>query len=371
MVQQEQLEKVCRLIAGKAADTEYADGGPEQEFTWLAEAGALEIVLPGRPLDFNQPYTPALLRLLKEVGKANLSVGRIFEGHINALYLIHLFARPDQKKRWYDEVIDHKAIFGVWNTQQQDGTSFSESGDVLIMQGRKTFCSGAGLLTHAIVTGDMQTNNGQGWQMSVVNMAGLAENIDRSTWKTLGMRASCSFNVDFTGYRLAADDLLGLPGQYFEQPYFSAGAIRFAAVQLGGAESIMEHGVHYLQSLKRTKDPFQQTRIARMTNDLITGRLWLAKAGNYFDDWLQDPEKKDSLIAFANMTRTATEEICLRIMEDCNRCVGARGLMHPFDLERIQRDLTFYLRQPAPDATRLDIGRFTLENFNAFNEIGA
>ncbi len=44
------------------------------------------------------------------------------------------------------------------------------------------------------------------------------------------------------------------------------------------------------------------------------------------------------------------------------RSVGARGLMRPQPFERIHRDLTFYLRQPAPDATVVDIGQYVATN---------
>ena len=64
---------------------------PAQEFGWLREAGLLSITLPDEPLAFGQRNTAQQLALLRLVGKGNLSVGRIYEGHINALSLIHLF----------------------------------------------------------------------------------------------------------------------------------------------------------------------------------------------------------------------------------------------------------------------------------------
>jgi hypothetical protein len=60
--------------------------------------------------------------------------------------------------------------------------------------------------------------------------------------------------------------------------------------------------------------------------------------------------------------RTATEEICLRTLQLAERSVGARGLLQPEPFERLHRDLTHYLRQPAPDAILADAGRFALES---------
>ena len=37
-----------------------------------------------------------------------------------------------------------------------------------------------------------------------------------------------------------------------------------------------------------------------------------------------------------------------------------RGLLQPHPIERIGRDLTLYLRQPAPDAALANAGAYTL-----------
>ncbi len=62
------------------------------------------------------------------------------------------------------------------------------------------------------------------------------------------------------------------------------------------------------------------------------------------------------------MMRTAISDICEKVMNLCVKCVGARGLNKPFHFERIIRDLTIYLRQPAPDASLAAYGSYVLEN---------
>jgi alkylation response protein AidB-like acyl-CoA dehydrogenase len=183
------------------------------------------------------------------------------------------------------------------------------------------------------------------------------------------MRASASFKLDFTGVELTDADLLGQPGDYLHQPYFSGGAIRFAAVQLGGAEAMYEATRQFLAGLNRTDDPLQQSRLAEMAYLIESGNHWLHAAGTNTDRWLAEETDWRTIVAYANMTRTAIEEICLRVMPLAERCVGARGLLRPHPFERIHRDLTLYLRQPAPDATLLDIGKFVLTNDQPADEL--
>jgi len=353
-------------IKKMATASDIADVTPVEEFKLLAKAGLLKITLPNQLLDFKQKHTKKLLQLLKEVGKANLSVGRIFEGHINALYLVHLFATDSQKNTWYNKVLNNDALFGVWNTQTSNGVKFVPDNQHLQIAGAKTFCSGAAIVTHALITGNIDIQHRKGWQMLIMEMSKIGEaNIDKSCWKTLGMKASGSFNVDFTGYKIDNKEFLAEPGQYFKQPFFNGGAIRFAAVQLGGIEAIAEETLAYLRLLGRMEDPLQNTRIAHIMTAVTAGNLWISQAGDNFDKWVDEPAKSADLIAFANMTRTAIEETGILVMKESNECVGARGLMHPFIIERLYRDLSFYLRQPAPDATKLDIATYF---FNKFNE---
>lgn len=363
------FKRVLEKIAERAAESEHDIEGPKEEFQWLRDCGALALVLPGEQMDFNTAETSKLLKLLKDIGQANLSVGRIYEGHINALYLIHLYAADEQRNKWYQEVRDDGYLFGIWNTQSNNGIKFIENDHSLHIEGSKTFCSGATLVNRALITGNIAQINRTGWQMAIIDMQKIDdERIDRQSWKTLGMKASVSYTVDFSGYIITENELLSQPGVYLTNPYFNGGAIRFAAVQLGGAEAIAAHTLAYLKELDRTSDPIQQLRISNIMTQLISGRMWLDKAAACYDRWAYSGTHDAELIAFANMTRISIEEICLNIMEESNRCVGARGLMQPYPLERIYRDLSFYLRQPAPDATRLNVATFFIKDNSAFNE---
>ena len=363
------FSQVLENIAARAKVSEHDSKGLVKEIQWLRESGLLKIVLPGETLDFKTPNMHGLLTLLKAIGKANLSVGRIYEGHINTLYLIHLYADEEQRENWYDGVLKQDHLFGVWNTQAQNGIQFAVGSNGFIIEGSKTFCSGAGLVDRALITGNIDSGARKGWQMTIVDMSKIAnERIDKESWKPLGMKASASYTVDFSGYVSTEADFISTPGIYLTQPFFSGGAIRFAAVQLGGAETIAEHTIDYLKALRRTEDPIQRLRISTMMTQLVSGRIWLAEAAKNYDRWSDTEGFEDDLIAFANMTRTMIEDICLRIMDESNKCVGARGLLPPYELERIFRDLTFYLRQPAPDATRLNVADFFIKNQNPIHD---
>lgn len=349
-----------RLFA-QAPHSDQEGAFPTEEFTWLREAGLLTAALPSA-LDGSGLGEPAqalhLLRTLRHIGRGNLAVGRVFEGHVNALLLAQRFGRPAQVARWA-KAAHHGRLFGVWNTEAHDGVKLEplENGRYRL-HGSKTFGSGAGHISRPLLTAMLPDG---GWQMLILPADEQVPALDKSFWLPLGMRATASFRADFTGLEIEADDLLGHPGDYYRQPWFSGGATRFAAVQLGAAEAVFDETRRFLQGLGRTDDPYQRQRLGEMALLIESGNHWLAAAAAY-ESRAEATAEAEATVAHANMVRTAIEEICLRVLPLAERCVGARGLLRPEPFERLHRDLTHYLRQPAPDAAQADVGRFVLQH---------
>lgn len=325
---------------------------PEEEIRLLKASYLLHVVLPGKPLDFRLGNTGSLLNLLRAVGRSHGALGRIYEGHINALYLIHLYASEQQQKKWYRQVEEDRLLFGVWNTDGEQGLCYQLKHEHVLVEGVKTFCSGAGLVDRALLGGKVMGLGESNWQMAIIPMEQVPmERIDFASWEPMGMKLSASFTVDFSGIAIPRDQLLGKLGDYLKQPYFNGGAIRFVAVQLGMAETVYNKTLAYLRALERLEDPFQRMRLGQMAMALQTGRLWVQEAGKHFDLEVPNADRHKHLVAFVNMARLVVEEQCLKVIEMSAKCIGARGLLAKEGIERWHRDLAYYLRQPAPDAT--------------------
>ena len=68
--------------------------------------------LGGLGLGVDARFTHELLLMLKRIGWGNLVVGRIFEGHVNALQLIQTFATKEQIEQFAQDARDRHKIFG-------------------------------------------------------------------------------------------------------------------------------------------------------------------------------------------------------------------------------------------------------------------
>lgn len=344
---------------------------PVREARLLAEAGLLAAPVPralgGLGLGTDAGDTVSLLALLAEIGRGNLSLGRIYEGHVNALQLVATYGTPAQLERAAVDAGEGRRLFGVWNTEAADGVTIETIGSGRYrLSGAKTFASGAGVLARALVTGRPPDG---GWQICLVPMDAVTTHTDPSWWRPIGMHGSASFKVDFSGVEIGQDDLVGAPGDYQRQPWLSGGAIRFAAVQLGGAEALFDVARAELRSLGRDGDPHQRARFGQLAIGIEGGRLWLRGAAPYMDlafsaarDGRLDAPIVSRFVGYVNMARTAIERICLDTIELVERSIGVRGMLAPHPIERLVRDLMIYLRQPAPDAALTDAGRYALES---------
>ncbi len=373
----ERITHVTDFCAANAATIDRNGAFPVQEFELIAQAGLLTAPLArtwgGLGLGIDASSIAKLLTLLTQIGRANLAVGRIYEGHVNALQLIQTFGTLTQIETFANDAHQHK-IFGVWNAEAADGVTIMPLGNGKYrLDGAKTFATGCG---YVVRVASLEENrpfigaalpNGA-WQLCIVPMDRVATVSDPSWWQPAGMRATASCKVDFTGVILDESALIGKPGDYYRQPWLTAGVVRFAAVQLGGAAALFDAARQFLQSINRTKDPYQEERLGKMAIGIESGQLWLQGAASqlnqYHSIFAGDPgtihPQVTALVAYTNMVRTAIEQICMEAIQLTERSVGTRGLLPPHSIERIIRDLTLYLRQPAFDAALATVGQYVL-----------
>ena len=346
--------EVAEVAAAHAEADDRPGGFPEAGLAALRETGLLTAPLPsdhgGLGLGTAPGSDHALYLALAEIGRGSLPLGRIWEGHVNALVLIEAYGTEAQKARWAADARDGH-LFGVWNTEiPGDGVRYARDGESVRVEGAKTFATGGAFVTRPLVPGAL----GDGWQMAVLSTDQIRVEDQPDWWQAEGMRASRSGRVDFSGAEVSVTCLLGAPGDYLREPLFTGGSVRFAAVQLGGAQALADAAVAYLDGLGRSEDPVQQVRLGEVATRLETGRLWLLGAAR------QAGAAPDAVCAYARMARTAIERVCLDVLERTDRAVGARGLGRPGVLERVGRDLRLYLRQPDPDGALAQAGAFSV-----------
>ena len=278
---------------------------------------------------------------LRAIGRANLSVARLFEGHMNAAKLVTLYADKRLRDETFSAVRDG-ALLGVWGA---DDPSEPLARDAAIsrLHGAKRLASGLGLVNHAIVsvTGD------DGPQLLVVP-TGDAQRSDASGWQMGGMRATQSGRYDFDGLAIKPQQELGRPGDYLREPFFEGGIWRYCAAHLGAAEALYRAMRTELIARGRADDPHQQRRLVDAAIATETARLWILRAAGAVEADRAKPETA----ALSLLARDVTERSCRIVMENVEQALGMGAHIGGSPVERIGRDLSLFLCQAAPDAKR-------------------
>jgi alkylation response protein AidB-like acyl-CoA dehydrogenase len=160
-----------------------------------------------------------------------------------------------------------------------------------------------------------------------------------------GVHGAVTAGMDLSG--LPAD-VIGHPGDYLRQPAFSAGAWRTSAVTLGGLEALSACVRRALVERGRAGNPHQQVRLGLLRIEEETARLWLERTAPIAESPLHDAGDIAELV---NLARIAVEHAALRMTELAQRSLGLAAFIAGQEAERLMRDLSTYLRQPAPDET--------------------
>ncbi len=285
-----------------------------------------------------------LCTILRLLGSADLSVARLFEGHVNAVSLVDRYGDQNQMGTLAKRVA-YGGLSAVWGADDANGL-LVVGGRVPTLQGRKILASGAGFVSDPIVTA-----KGEDGQVMCLLQLSMDERIDLSKWNALGMRSTATGTIELSGTVVASDNMIGVAGDFTRQPYFSGGAWRFCAAHVGATERLVNLFRDHLVARNRGEDPYQLQRLAQSVAAAKTARYWVEEAARRLS--VEDSDASN-VVAFANLTRMVTERCALDVMETVQRGVGLASFIRPHPIERISRDLATYLRQPVPDLAMSD-----------------
>jgi alkylation response protein AidB-like acyl-CoA dehydrogenase len=354
-------QRVAALCSRLAAARDCDGSIPGDEVAALATTGLLHAPLPaalgGCELGMGGGTALALRDVLRSIGGGSLSVGRLYEGHVNAVRLITRFGTSGQLLVLAQEAAAGR-LSAVWNAQTGDGLRLSDGR----LRGAKIYTSGVGIVRRPVLT----AASPDGIVMVMPDVA--AARAELGDWTPRGMRASMTGRADFTGIAVGADDVIGMAGDYYRAPHFAGGAWRVLAVQLGGLEQLLALYREQMGERGRSDDPVQRARFGEAVAQLETARLWTARAAVVAEDAALPAKEIDALV---NLARHAFERAALLVIERVERGIGLGTMLRPDPIERIVRDLQTYLRQPFPDAALDAAAGWALTPRPAHRDIGA
>jgi alkylation response protein AidB-like acyl-CoA dehydrogenase len=371
----ELIERVAKLARGTfaaRADRYDRDASfPVEDFADLFRAGLHAAATPqshgGQGLGPGAGlYT--LWMMTKELAKADMALARCWEGHVNSQMLLSALGDEGQKSRWFPGIVERGEIWAAWSGEPQAripgqkarfGTTVHPAKGGYIISGTKVFATSARSARWAILLvnthgpgGARHSSAADGLLLLACDLTDPSVRFDESWWDPIGMRGTVSYLVHFDHTFIPQENQLGQAGQYLHEGWQARFSPHYGATFLGGAEAAYEYALDYIRVQDKASDPYVQHRVATMVLNLESSHLWLRRVA---DLWQADrPAEARSA---GNRTRYLLEAWATDTVQQALHACGARGLIRPSPLERIYRDLSFYVLHDNSDQVLATIGR--------------
>lgn len=327
-----ELDRAIEAIATGAAGRDADPAFPEDAIALLEREGALAWnATAGR----ERPPAAQELSLVRAVARADGSVGRIFDGHLNAVERLAVQAPEAVMSRELALVRSGRLRAGVWGGDPVpgEGPPAAVVGDVL--RGVKTFCSGAGGLHRALVLA-RSPEGGPPLLVWIDLTDRRTVEVDERWYQAYGLRASVSHRVVFHDAPVLAR--LGGPGAIAEHPWFSRDALRTAASWAGMADSAVDSALDELAGRPAT-GPLEALAAGRILGGRKTIDMWMDAAAHAMD------AVADDLPGLALHARVGIAHAARAILDEAARACGSRPFARGGPLDRARRDLELFLLQ--------------------------
>ncbi|MEM7063923.1 MAG: acyl-CoA dehydrogenase family protein [Cyanobacteria bacterium P01_B01_bin.77] len=365
-------ELASQQFAPRAADYDATARFPEEDFEALLQAGLIAPAVPAEYGGLGLRYSHdsfTLWMITKELAKANLSLARCWEGHINCQVLLAAMANESQKERWFKGMVQRGEKWAGWSGEPQSktpgqkarfGTTVQVVDGGYVVDGTKVFATSANAAQWAILfvnplgVGGARHANGSAKSvlMLACDLSDPSVSFDDSWWQPIGMKGSISYLVRFEQTFIPDENLIGYPGQYLLEEWQTRFTPQYGAAFLGAAEAAYDYAVAHVKKQGRENDPYGQHRMAQSLMNLETIHLWLRHTATLWEAGEHVAAKQAG-----NRTRYLAEQLAMEVLEHCIKTCGARCLIQPSPLERIYRDLSFYVLHDSCDRVLASIGQ--------------
>jgi alkylation response protein AidB-like acyl-CoA dehydrogenase len=279
---------------------------------------------------------PDFLEGLLRLGATDVVLGRLTEGHLDALRILcEAGCAPVPGK-----------AYAVWASRSQGtGIHAERVADGWVLDGTLRFASGTGVVGRALVP--VWTTDGRHHLLDL-DVSGWP--VDDSAWATPAMALSRSHTVHLDRFFAPDRDTVavGPPDFYLTRHSFHLGGIGVAAVWAGCATRVLRLAEHAAPVERRS--PARQRRLGLARAEALAAVAVVRQAG-------REAEHTDDPRLLATWVRSSVVASAHRLIDHTRHLVGAAALAFDADLAAALQDLPLYLAQQDADGDATWLGQ--------------
>ncbi|RMQ47750.1 Acyl-CoA dehydrogenase-related protein [Pseudomonas cichorii] len=257
------------------------------------------------------------------VAAHDLGLCKLYEGHTDALAIMQELAAepPAPGTTW-----------GMWAAEPPNArVNISGQADSLRLNGRKAWCSGAAVLSHALITAWDEENR---QQLVAVALDQPGIHVITNGWRAVGMGATGSIEVQFDQ---ASATLVGPPGGYLSRAGFWHGGIGIAVCWYGASRALAQRLV---QHAGKGEEPHALAHLGAVDVALYGSGQILQNAASRLDQAPHDDAEQ-----LARRCRAHVEQTAEQVISHVGRAMGATPYCKDAHFARLITDLPVFLRQ--------------------------
>jgi short/branched chain acyl-CoA dehydrogenase len=330
-------------VAPVAAELDREQRFPYDLVAELAELGLMGMTIPeeygGAGAD-----TLAYAIVVEELTRIDSSLAITLAAHHSLGTLpIYYFGTDEQRRQWLPDLASGRKLAAFGLTEPGAGSDAGATRTTAelrdgqwVINGSKIFITNAGTDATACVT--ITARTGDGGISNIIVPNGTPGYAISPPMHKLGWRASDTRELSFENCAVPEENLLGVPGQGFNQflQILDGGRISVAAMGVGLAQGAYDLAFAYAKEREQFGKPiatFQavQFRLADMATEIEAGRALVYKSA-----WLKDEGRE--FAREAAMAKLYTGELSNRVVNAALQIHGGYGYMEESAIARLYRD---------------------------------
>lgn len=285
--------------------------------------------------------------------------------HNMVSWMIASFATDEAKTQFCPKLVTGEWLGSYCLTEPNAGsdaaaltTSATKKGDKYVLNGGKTFISGAGETDVLVVMARTGEAGAKGVSAFVVPAQADGISYGRKEPK-MGWNSQPTRAVTFENVVVPASHLLGEEGQgfVFAMKGLDGGRINIATCSVGTAQQALEQATQYIQERKQFGKPlaqFQalQFKLADMATELAAARQLVRYAASKLDR--NDPDAT----AYCAMAKRFATDVGFQVCDQALQLYGGYGYIKEYPMERHFRDVRVHqILEGTNEIMRLIIAR--------------
>ena len=284
--------------------------------------------------------------VFEQLARGDISHTAMITIHNMASWMVDRYGSDELRARYVPKLTSAEYIASYCLTEPGAGsdaaslsTKATKDGDEYVLNGTKTFISGAGWSDIYVVMARTSDDGARGVSTFVVEKGtpGLSFGANE---KKMGWNAQPTAQVIFEDCRIPAANRVGAEGDGFKfaMSGLDGGRINIGCCSLGGAQAALDAALSYTKERKqfgKAIADFQNTqfKLSDMATELEASRMMIYRAANMLDNKLANAG-----VACAMAKRYATDAAS-KIANDALQLHGGYGYLSEYGVEQIVRDL--------------------------------